>query len=394
MKISNINYSDKNNKSVLSAQIILGSGKTYNLFFEVSKPFKDYIVNDASPFLAAVLPLAMYKKEQLEIDGSVSKKLMHNASEIMKILESWNEGFSPVKIEPGQEEQDEDRLKNIGCFFSGGVDSFYTYIKNNRKINDLIFVHGFDINANNYDLYGKIEKNIIKIARKEKKKLIRVRTNIREIFDEYFGWDLYHTFAIASVALFLRAGFKEIYLSCGLPNKNGDHNFLTPELDLLWRTETIKLNHYGCDADKITKLKFLSDYDLAMKNLRVCWVNKKREYNCCECEKCFRNMLGLYIFGSLQACKTFNKKIDADKLRNVRVDQYCLKYFKAVFKVMKFKNIQSEIRFALEDCIKNNTHPKLQVKLYQYCRDSIRFLDQNYNRNRLYWYLSSRGLIK
>lgn len=394
MKIKNIRYSLKNNTSTLSGQIILKSGKQHTIYFEVDKECKDFIAKDASPFLPAAMPIAMKKNEDIEIDGATSKALMTNTSEIMKILNSWDFGFDPVSINADVLKKDLRKPKNIGCFFSGGVDSFYTYLKNKSKINFLIFVHGFDIKVADVKLYNKIEKNIMKIAKKEKIKLIKVKTNIRETFEQYFDWDMSNEFALASVTLFLRNGFKEIYMSCGLPNKNTDHNYMIPDLDALWSTENMKINHYGCNADKIIKLRFLSNYKLVMENLRVCWVNKKKEYNCCECEKCFRNMLALYVSDSLEKCVTFKKKLDLDKLENIRVSEYVLKYFIAVLKALELKNDRSKVRFALEACIENNTFPKFQQRLYRNSRDFIRFFDKKYNRNRLYWFLAQRDFIK
>ena len=88
MKIQNINYSLKNNKRVLSAQVILRSGKTHDIYFEVDNKHIDLIAKDASPFLAAALPIAMKKNEAIEIEGSTSKALMANTPKIMKILQT------------------------------------------------------------------------------------------------------------------------------------------------------------------------------------------------------------------------------------------------------------------------------------------------------------------
>lgn len=393
MKINNIHYSIKDNKSILSAQIVLNSGKKHDIYFEVNKEFKDFISKDASPFLSAALPISMKKRENLVIDGTVSNSLISNTPEIMNILKSWNLGFNPITIKAKIIKKDLEKSNITGCFFSGGVDSFYTYIKNKNKINYLIFVHGFDINTNALDLYKKIEKNISEIAKKEKVKLIRIKTNIRDTFEQYFDWDMSHVFALASVSLFLRYGFKEIYMSCGQTDINAPHRYMSPDIDNLWSTEHMKINHYGCSADKIIKLKFLSNNKLAMENLRVCWMNKKNEYNCCECEKCFRNMLALYASDSLEKCRTFNKGIDLDKLKNTRINTYCLKYFTTTLKALKFKNDTSNVRFALEECIKNNKYPNVQKRLIGSIRDFIRVLDKTYNRNRLFWYLSSKDLI-
>ena len=393
MKVTEINYSQRNSKVRLSTQIILNSGKKHDIYFEIDKEFKDFIAKDASPFLAATLALSMKKRESLEIDGAVSKNLMTNTPKIMKILKSWNVGLSPISIQAKFLKKDLKKYEKIGCFFSGGVDSFYTYLKNKNKISYLIFVHGFDISVENLELYKKIEKNIIKIAKNQEVKLVKVKTNIRETFDQYFDWDMSHEFAIASIALFLRKGFKEIYASCGLPNKNTDHHFMRPDLEPLWSSEHMKIIHYGCNADKIIKAGFLSNYKLVMESLKVCWVNKNQAYNCCECEKCFRNMLALYVSNSLEKCKTFDKSLNLYKLKNIRISEYCLKYFIAVLEVLKRKNENSTVRFALEECIRNNQFPKLQERLKRNIRDFISFFDQKYNRNRLYWFLAQRGLI-
>lgn len=393
MKITNIKYSLKNNKARLSAQMILESGKIHDVFFEVDKKFKDFIAKDASTFIAASLGISMVKNENLYIHDSVSEHLMKNTNEIMKQIISWGHEFNSIEVLANFLKKDLNRPKGVGSFFSGGVDSFYTFYRNKKKIKYLIFVHGFDIDVNDLKFYKSIERNIMKIAKKEKVKLIKVKTNIRETFEQYFDWNLSHEFAIGSVALFLRHGFKEIFASCGLPNKNTDHHYMTPELDSLWSTENMKLNHYGCDADKTSKLRFLSNYKLVMENLRVCWVNKKKQYNCCECEKCFRNMLSLYVSDSLEKCKTFKKGLDLYKLKNTRIMKYNLKYFVSILKDLKLKGDKSEVRFALEECIKNNQSPSFGQRTYRSIRDFIRFLDKKYNSNRLYWFLAHRGLI-
>ncbi len=393
MKIQSVNYYRKNNKVRLSAQIIFKSGKTHEVYFETDREFDDFASKDASPFLAATLAICMKNKEDIEIDGNVSSAVLGNCQKIMKKIELWNLGFIPVQIKASAVINDMNKPKDIGCFFSGGVDSFYTYLKNNRKINKLIFVHGFDINIHNLSLYNKIRRNIVNISKEENINLIEVKTNIRDMLDQYFPWTLSHPFALASVSLFLRNNLKEIYMSCGLPKKNTDHHFMTPDLDILWSTETMNIMHFGCGADKIDKIKYISKFDIVLKNLRVCWVNKKGAYNCSECEKCFRNMLGLYISDSLEKCVTFNKKINLDRLRNIRVDDYCLKYYRALLKTLILKNDHSDVRFSLEEAINVNENPMLREKLIRNTRDSIGYIDKKYNSNRLYWFFVKKGLV-
>lgn len=393
MKITNIKYSLGRKKARLSGQISLKSGKTHDVYFEVDKKYKNIIAKDASPFLAACLAIAMKKHEDLEIDGDLSTKLMANTSRIMKIIQSWGLGFSKVSLHAKGLKKDPDKAENVGCFFSGGVDSFYTYLKNKNKINSLIFVHGFDISVKDKRFYRKVEKNIEKIARKEKVRLIRVKTNIRETFEQYFAWDMSHAFALASVSLFLNQGFKELYMSCGQTDDNAAHHYMSPELDVLWSTENMKIHHFGCDAGKISKLRFLSGFPIVMRNLRVCWVNKGNAYNCGECEKCLRNMLGLYIVGCLEKCETFKKGINLSKLKNIRVNKFVLQYFIVIHKALINKNDNLDIKLTLEECINKNQSPNIKDKCIGDLRDFIRYIDSTYNRNRLYWYLTKANII-
>lgn len=392
MKITNINFKVNKKNAILSAEIKFNNGRSHSIYFSVDKSLQKMIFKDASPFLAASLAICMKKNEDIEIDGSVSSAVLDNCEEIMKKLEAWNLGFKPVKIYTKTVKNDTNKPKNIGCFFSGGADSFYTYLINKQKINKLIFVHGFDIKINNLNLYNKIRKNIMEISNIESVDCIEVKTNIRDTLDQYFNWNLAHPFALASISLLLRNGLKEIYMSCGLPNKNTDHHFLEPDLDILWSTETMSINHYGCNIDKIDKIKYIANFDVVLKNLRVCWVNKKNAYNCSECEKCLRNMLGLYLSDSLKKSSTFNKNIDLEKLKNVRINEYCLKYYKALLKVFVLKNDHSEIRFALEKSIRNNENPRLKQKLIRNARDFIGYIDKKYNSGRLYWFFAKKGL--
>ncbi|MDP3941872.1 MAG: hypothetical protein Q8Q49_06215, partial [bacterium] len=393
MKIDTIKYSLGRKKARLSGQITLKGGKTHEIYFEVDTEYKSLIAKDASPFLAASLAIAMKKHEDLEIDGDLSTKLMANTSRIMKIIQSWGFGYSTISIHAKSLKIDLEKSQNIGCFFSGGVDSFYTFLRNKHKIDSLIFVHGFDISVKDKRLYRKVEKNIEKIARKEKVRLVKVKTNIREMFEQYFDWDMSHAFALASVSLFLSQGFKEIYMSCGQVDDNAAHQYMSPEIDALWSTENMKIHHFGCDAGKISKLRFLSGFPVVMQNLRVCWVNKGNAYNCGGCEKCLRNMLALYVVDSLEKCTTFKAGINLSKLESIRANKYVLQYFIAAHKALRKKNNQSDITLALEKCIRNNQFPSLKQRTFRDIRGFIRFIDNRYNSNRLYWYFTKANVI-
>ncbi|MEN9407453.1 MAG: hypothetical protein RLZZ455_669, partial [Candidatus Parcubacteria bacterium] len=303
MIIHRIRTYQKNGKCGLKALITFRDGKTQEMYFEVEEKFRDSIVTDGSPFLAAMLPIAMMRKENIEVDGEVSMRFQDNLPKIIHAVEKWNLGLSPISVTIKASKKDYKKSMYVGCFFSGGADSFYTYFKNKKIIDSLIFVHGFDIKVANRTLYASVEKNISTIAKTERLRLVKVKTNLRDIYDRCIDWNLAHGFAVGSVALFLRNGFSSLYVSCGLGAKNKQHYSMTPDVDIFYRGEHTEVIHFGCSADKLDKLRELSRFPLAMQNLRVCWVNKNNSYNCSTCEKCLRNMLGLYLCDSLKGSR-------------------------------------------------------------------------------------------
>jgi len=154
MKIKNIKLTTKDHKSVLSAQMMLANGKKHDVYFEVDRQYKHFIFNNASPFIPIALAICMKRNEQLEIEGKISQRLLTNAPKIMKTLEGWNMGYHPISISVKGVTQKANKSKQVGCFFSGGADSFHTYLKNKKNLDHLIFVHGFDITIQDISLYS------------------------------------------------------------------------------------------------------------------------------------------------------------------------------------------------------------------------------------------------
>lgn len=393
MIIDRIHTYQGSGKFGLKARIIFRDGKTQEMYFEVEEKFCESLATDASPFLAAMLPIAMFRKENIEIDGEVSTRFKDNVPDIIQAVDTWNLGFSPISVAIKASKKDSKKSAHVGCFFSGGADSFYTYLRNKKKIDSLIFVHGFDIKVANKSLYDLVEKNISTIAETERVRLIMVKTNLRDIYDRYIDWNLAHGFAVGSVALLLRDGFSSIYVSCGLGEKNKQHYSMTPDVDPLYRGENAEVLHFGCSADKVDKLRELSRFPLAMQNLRVCWVNKNNSYNCSTCEKCLRNMLGLHLCDSLKKSQTFAHEIDTEVLRSIKAGPLQLKYFRPMLDAFDEKGDTTEVREALAALIRINSSPSIMQRVFGQFRYWIRTIDTKYNQNRLYWYMAHRGIM-
>ena len=132
-------------------------------------------INDA--FVAALLTPAMALGERLRIEGVVSGQLMQSLPQLQAIYQEWNAGFSIISVDSSGLDLSaahEGRARRVSLFFSLGVDSFYSLLKNSRDhpsdeqtIDDLLFVRGLDIAIDDPkvdDLFGMSVLNAKRVA--------------------------------------------------------------------------------------------------------------------------------------------------------------------------------------------------------------------------------------
>ena len=121
----------------------------FRLWYRVPKSYTISRTGDA--FLVSALLPAMRQGEKLEIDQSltVSPKLLKNISLLQEIFHSWNP--QKLKIIPISASMAPTESLNSGAmsFFSGGVDSMYTFLKNSDEITHAVFMNGFDFYGKN-----------------------------------------------------------------------------------------------------------------------------------------------------------------------------------------------------------------------------------------------------
>ena len=199
----------------------------------------------------------------------------------------------------------------VGCFFSGGVDSFYTLLKRRAEITHLIFAHGFDILLEDVERRRALE-SVRAVADELDKPLIEVHTNLASLAHETgVGWKLYHGAGLAAVALLLqdRLGRVLVPASFSYPDLFpwSSHSLLDP----LWSTEQTVIEYDGCEATRVEKVAFVSEHPTAMKHLRVC-LARDTDYNCGCCEKCLRTVINLRAAGASGRCETLPGEPDLE----------------------------------------------------------------------------------
>jgi len=235
--------------------------------------------------------------------GSVPPLLASNLETIRDIYAAWIDGGHRVPLNFAISSDAAPAASGVSLFFSGGVDSFYSLIKHRDEVENLVLIHGFDIPLAETKTWDLTEAQAREAARIFGKRLIVVRTNLH--FEQPSvpgGWGIYGGAALAAVAYATALNHRRIYIASGYSYAQlrplGTH----PLLDPLWSTEAVQIIHDGGET-RTNKLRLLVQYPEALSRLRVCWENEGN-YNCGQCEKCVRTMLGLRALG-VDRCSAF-----------------------------------------------------------------------------------------
>jgi hypothetical protein len=284
---------------------IEAEGRTRTVYFRASR---GALTDRADPFLAAALLPAMRLQQPLRVHGVVSQLLLEHIVRIQEIFSSWHPtemhhvDVHADRVEPAPETAG----RRVGSFFSGGVDSFYNVLKHRAEIDDLVFIHGFDVALDNMALRSLVAGKLRAAAAELGKTLVEVETNLRIMLDPYVSWNyLAHGPALGCVALAIAPQLRRIYIGATESYvrlvMHGSH----PLIDPLWGHDALEIIHDGCEYARWPKGRQIVGNETVQRYLRVCYQNPRTEYNCGRCHGCVRAMILLRITGVADRAQSF-----------------------------------------------------------------------------------------
>jgi hypothetical protein len=334
------------------------NGNTFQLKYRVSE---GPLAKGPEPFLAAALFPAMKIGLPLHISGAVSPRLLASTHTMQDIYHKWFPEFRKISVqaEPGLSD-DVSRTADVGAFFSGGVDSFYTLLKHKDEITKLVLINGimFESDSERPRVTGEIRK----VARELGKQLVVVEVNIREFSDRYTYWeDQYAGVAMASVGLLLSPQFRKIYFASSFSYEHWKPTAIHPLLEPLFSTESLTFEIDGSEASRPEKIARISHSDIALSTLRTC--SREYSYNCGQCEKCLRTMIALQAEGALGRCATFKHKPDIGAVSSLKLDELRDIYAKENLGLLENSGNAPELEEALRLSIKNYKYKKIATLL-------------------------------
>lgn len=250
--------------------------------------------NLADVALCACLVPAMYRGQDIHIDPDlrVSSRLLERTDELQSFLKLWFPRQLRTITIHARHAPSAPKTQRTGSFFSGGVDSLYSMIRQ-PNIDSLIFVHGIDMQLDNHAQFEQVLRANQELAAHFGKTLIALVSNIRQFVTGHgFSWRLGLGGGLASVAHLLDLATVIIPASDShlAVHPYGSH----PITDPMWGSESTELIHHGL-MRRIDKTRVIATHPYAIDRLRVCWMDDG--YNCGKCFKCLRTMTALHLLG-------------------------------------------------------------------------------------------------
>lgn len=283
------------------------NGKRFDLYFAFAGALPAPLEARADAFVPALLIPAMVAGEPLESHLPVSPRLLAAVPRAQAILAGWYPRFREVPVVLPAARPAGPRAAGIGAFFSAGVDSFYTLLKNRHApeyagpVSHIVFMKGFDAQLSKGERLHESDAHVRAIAARLGLSAIIGETNVRDHMRELWP-EAYQGAALGATGLALAGSFGEILVPATLTWTSlipwGSH----PLLDECWSSEQVELVHDGCEAQRHQKIAAIAAWDAeAIAELRVCLSVRGGAANCGRCVKCVRTMAMLALAGHLGA---------------------------------------------------------------------------------------------
>ena len=301
-------------------------GKTYNPYFDSPRAELSGSV-EAAVCMASLG--AMKHGLDILITDPVSKTFIANQRRIMGIFTGWFPQFQLPHLQAEHVYKVvSEKSGRVGSFFTGGVDSFYTFIKNRSDITDLIYVHGYDVQLQDIEKRQDISAMGAAIERDTGVRFIEIETNAVRLFKDHGKWGLHgHGYGLGTIVRLLDGYLERIYIPSSFAEAELMPWASHPDTDLLFADEAIEVIHDGCEAGRTEKVKLIANSAMALQHLRVCWKKTEGTYNCGVCEKCLRTMTTLYGLGKLSAASTFPDVLSAREIKGLLIDSESARTF-------------------------------------------------------------------
>jgi hypothetical protein len=316
----------KGSETVISSEIEWNNSYSSipnTLWFSLPHQEEKHIIDRQDGFLASLILLAMHFGEDIEVRGEISPRLAYGLGEYQNAFNSWfPKRFTPinVKIDKLNHSSNLSSPQGVGAAFSGGVDSFHTlwsHLPTNQvdpysQITHGLYVVGFDIGLDQPQKNQIIIDRYQKVFQQLDLKLLFLRTNLREFYNNQISWLYSHGCTLIGAALNFGKLFRRFYIPATYY-----YGFLvnigtSPITDHLLSTEDTEIFHSGTSINRYEKIEIIRTWKVAQENLRVCanYYSRFPHLNCERCDKCYGTKFYLSATDHLEDFPVFKEKLN------------------------------------------------------------------------------------
>jgi hypothetical protein len=330
------------------------------LWFRFPDTYRRLTTGRADAFAASLLLLAMVCREDMDVDGVLSPRLVEGMQEYQRLFNFWlPERFRRVSVRGSSYRAPAESGQNVACAFSGGVDSFFTLRTHLRpdgwapayRVSHALFVHGYDIALTDERTYRTVSRSYSEMMQQLGLELITGRTNVHDVLSPTVGWEWAHGAALIGVALVLDQGLRKFYVPASHTYADAYPWGSDPRLDHLLSTETLAVLHDGASVSRAQKAAVIAEWPETYDRLRVCWENPDGLNNCGRCRKCIRTMIVLETLGVLSRYRTFSRSLTGGDIRTCRFahehERHLAWQVVAHAEALGRRDIASDLRYAL-----------------------------------------------
>ena len=267
----------------------------YSLTFRVHREMEAEAIGLA-PGMAATLMPAMASHRDLHGVGGVSPLLLRQMARYQSIYHSWNHDYRTCRI-AAEEARDAPIRGSRGeaLLFSGGIDSMFALAAAEPGLTDLVYVSGFDVNADHGEHARLAVENARAVAASHGLGFVEVETDARFSGDRFLPWEHYGGSVLGAVALVLRPLFHTVRVAPDYAWDDLRCESVHPMLHDCWQSEDSALRCDSAQWNRAEKCGRLAARPDLLRHLRACWEMSPDFLNCGRCEKCLRTLAGLAI---------------------------------------------------------------------------------------------------
>lgn len=298
-----------------------GTGRAANFFSGRPSFYAEYEVDLGDvpesilliPLAANLAPIAWLAGMPLDVptlDARFLAALGQVKAVFMKDYPDISGEDSPIQVEIPI--QNEAHGSKHAMLFSGGVDAYATFFRHREEGLDLISIRGADIPVEDIDQWQRL----VDLNAREPILSTHAKTHIEANLRDFYTYQVslliptkawwgtvQHGLALNALVAPLAyvLGYSKVYIASSYTKAIQIVWGSTPEIDNAISWSGCEVEHDGYELQRVDKIGLIVSATSAAPekvSLRVCYSELNDGLNCSNCEKCFRTMLGLSLFGA------------------------------------------------------------------------------------------------